>query len=159
MTPETLALLGLADDAAPEAIHAAIAALKAKADEAEANMAALKAQTAPLDVVKGLQEQVAALSAQVMSHEIDALIGPALADGRLIQAMEPWARDLGKTDLAALKRFLETAPAIAALKGIQTEGKAPEAKPSLSEEELAACRLLGQSPDEYLAFKTRLNKE
>ncbi len=160
MNPETLKLLGLAEDATPEQIATAVAALKAKADEAEGSLAALKSTTAPLDTVKELQGQVAALTSAALARDIDDLVKPALADGRLLPAMEAWARDLGKTNLAALKQYLDNAPAIAALKGTQSGGRAPNNDGAkLTDEEMVACKLLGQSPDEYLAFKAGLKKE
>lgn len=126
MNPETLKLLGLAEDATPEQIAAAVAALKAKSDEAEGSLAALKSSTVPMATVQELQGQVAALTSAALARDIDDLVKPALADGRLLPAMEAWARDLGKTNLAALKQYLDTAPAIAALKGTQSGGAAPE---------------------------------
>jgi len=154
MNPETLKLLGLAIDATPEQIDAAVAALKTKADEAEGNLAALKANAVPMAIVQELQGQVAALTSAALARDIDDLVKPALADGRLLPAMEAWARDLGKTNLAALKQYLDNAPAIAALTGTQTGGIAPDpANPTLTSEELVACTLLGQNPDDYLNFK------
>jgi len=160
MNPKTLTLLGLAEDATPEQIAAAVAALKAKADDAEGNLAALKSSTVPMATMQELQGHVAALTADKQARDIDDLVKPALADGRLLPAMEPWARDLGTTHLAALKQYLDTAPVIAALTGTQSEGRAPNtAGAKLTDEEMAACTMLGQSPDEYLAFKAGLKKE
>jgi phage I-like protein len=169
MNSEMLKLLGLASDATPEQINAAVVALKAKADESETQVTALTQRVAaadeqiavlktshqPGEVVTALKEQLAVLTAESVSRKIDDLVKPALADGRLLPAQESWARDLGKTNLAALSTYIETAQPIAALSGTQSDGKAPDPdKPKLTAEEMAACTLLGQNPDEYLAFKS-----
>ncbi len=135
-----------------------LVALRAEAQAARDQVAALKAGSQPLEVVEGLKAEVAALRAEHHARQVDDLVKPALADGRLLPAQEQWARELGQGALAALQRYLETAQPIAALTATQTAGKAPEAKPALSDEEWAACRLLGQDPDAYAAFKAGLNR-
>lgn len=164
-----LKLLGLAQGATEEQIEAAIVALKAKADAAQAAqeelnatktaLAAAKAEVGkvdpakyvPIDAVNELQKEVAALRAQVDGREVDELVATALEDGRLVPAMEGWARDLGKTNIAALKSYLEAATPIAALKGTQTGGQGPRDKDGtgLTDVQLAVCRQMGVSPEEY----------
>lgn len=167
MNPESLKALGLAADATPEQIDAAVAALTTKITEADAKVAELTAQAAtaaeqaaalkashqPTAVVEELKTQLAALTAEHNQRQLDELIKTAVAEGRLVGAPQiEWAR--GQTP-AALSSYLATTTPIAALTGTQTGGKAPDpAKPTLTTEELAACTLLGQSPDEYLAFKS-----
>jgi phage I-like protein len=156
----TLALLGLAENAAPETIAQAVAALKAKADQAttkDAEIAALKAQTpdpaeyAPVAALTAMQSEIAALKSAQSARDIDDLVKPALADGRLLPAQETWARDLGKSNIAALKQFIDSAQPIAALKGAQTGGKQPGVNASgLSDEEVAVCSQLGLSHEEFL---------
>lgn len=141
-------MLGLAESATDEELNHAVAALKAKAgviDAKDAEIAALKAQTpdpaqfAPVAVVTSMQSELAALKAKEVEREINDLIQPALADGRLLPGLEGWARDLGKNNLAALAQFVQTATPIAALSGMQTGGKAPDALPS-GEALVAACK-------------------
>lgn len=158
---QLITLLGLADDATDAQITEALEALKAKAAKADGltnEVAALKAQTpdpakfAPVQAVQALQAEVAALRASQHAREVEELIAPALADGRLLPAMEAWARDLGKSDVAALKGYLEKAQPIAALKRSQTGGKQPDGTPSggeLDEAALAVCRQMGISPEAY----------
>ena len=87
--------------------------------------------------------------------DVDALVKPALADGRLLPAMEKWARDLGKTDVAALTAYLGTAQPIAALTATQTKGIPPsglaKGDAQLSADELAVCTAMGLTPDQYKA--------
>lgn len=155
---KTLELLGLESDAGPDEIATAVAELKARADradEAQSALAALKADSAPLTVVEELKTELAALKAEQINQTVDTLVTDALADGRLLPSMESWARDLGQAHLAALTQYLESAAPIAALQGTQTAGSPPPTTESgLTDDELAVCKLLGQSPDEYRAFKS-----
>lgn len=158
---QLITLLGLAHEATDEQITAALAALKARAEQADglnAEIAALKtkapdpAQFAPVATVQALQAEMAALRASQIEREVDDLVEVALSDGRLLPAMESWARDLGKSDIGALKGYLDKAQPIAALKGSQTGGRQPDGGTSggeLDEAALAVCKQMGISPDAY----------
>lgn len=104
----------------------------------------------PVDTMRALQEQVAALTAQVSGRNVDELVVAALSDGRLLPAQEGWARELGQNNLTALKGYLDTAPKIAALSATQTQGNPPpDAAPSadgLSQDALAICSVFGHDP-------------
>lgn len=133
-------LLGLAEDANEEAVLSAVTALKTQAAAQETEIAALKTQSpdpakfVPVETVTQLQTELAALSTRLNDKELDDVIEVALSSGKLLPAMEAWARDLGKKDLAALKAYVEKVPA--ALVGNQTGGKGPnDADPSLPAEE------------------------
>lgn len=101
-------------------LGAHIAALSERAAQAASQVAALKATHQPSEVVAELQAKLAALQAEHTERSVQDLVGPALADGRLLPVQESWARDLGKTNLAALKTYLATAQPIAALSGAQS---------------------------------------
>ncbi|WP_416053123.1 phage protease [Cupriavidus basilensis] len=117
----------------------------------------------PIVVVEGLRTDLAALTEQLATHNIqaevvtiDGLVTAALSDGRLHPTMEGWARDLGKSNLAALKSYVDKAKPIAALRGTQTGGVVPPAAKaagqeaeSASEMELAICASLGVDPAAY----------
>ena len=115
------------------------------------------AQYVPVATVTAMQDQLAALTAQAQADQVDKLIPPALADGRLLPAMEPWARDLGKTNMAQLTSFLQAAQPVAALTGTQTGGKPPAAQATgghgLSQDELAACSSMGLDPEAFAKTK------
>ncbi|MBB3231711.1 phage protease [Halomonas stenophila] len=173
--------LGLMADATDEQIDGAIAALKAKAGEADGvrQALALKDDDKPAEAVAALKskvdaqpaaaepdpakfvpkavydEAVAALSAakQGEDQEMDRLIDEGLKDGRIAgKATADWLRQQG---MAALKAHMKDAPSIAALKGgTQTAGKSPQAgdKPKdgeLSEAELAVCKSMDLTPEQY----------
>ena len=154
MNPEMLKLLGLPEDATEDQALSALKNVLAKLDAAQSGMAELKAQSVPMSAMQALHDQVATLSAQSVARDIDDLVKPALEDGRLLDALEPWARELGQSNFAALKQYLDKAPTLTALTSAQTEGRKPaERSAALSDDELAACAMLGQSHEDYAAFK------
>ncbi len=154
-----LKLLGLADDATEEQ---AVAALKKITDDraaADQEIATLKAKSetpdpakfVPIETMKSLQTEVAALRAETTERNVNEAVTAALAVGKLLPAQESWARELGKKDLAALKSYIETAQTIDALKRMQTDGKGPEGNQggALDDVALAVCKQLGVSPEDY----------
>lgn len=173
-----IATLGLATAATDEQIDTAIAALKARAADADTfrqalgakddakpddAVAALKASTAttppdmsqyvPKAVYDEQGTQLAALKASSNTAELDALIHEGLDDGRIPgKATADWLRAQG---VAACKAHLDGAPSIAALKATQTAGKPPAGDKAnddaLSVEELAVCKSMGMTPEQYRA--------
>lgn len=160
-----LVALGLPADTSEDSALTAAAALKAKADTADTQIAALKAASpdpakyVPVETMTELRNEVAALTARITGSEAGQLIDAALADGRLLPAQKTWAEDLGKSNLAALKQYCETAAPIAALKSTQTGGTAPAGtdKNAPTDGELAVCKALGLSHEEFA--KAKINKE
>ena len=161
---QLIELLGLEADATDEQINQALVALKTKAEsleQKEAEIAALKreaeqnrpdpAKYVPVSAFEALKADVAELRAERQSREVEALINEGLESGKLLPAQEEWVRDLGGRDIEALRAYLDKTPAIAALRGTQTGGKAPagDGEPNLDEAELAVCRQLGIDPEEY----------
>jgi phage I-like protein len=163
-----IASLGLAADASDEQINQAIAALKIKAAGTEAKdseIAGLKTSLAaagnkpdpakfvPITAFEVLKGEVAALKSEQTSSAVEAMVKEGLDNGKLLPVQEEWAKELGNKDLAALKSYLEKTPAIAALSGSQTNGKEPEddgkGAEGLSAEELAVCKNLNISPEDY----------
>lgn len=116
------------------------------------------AKHVPLEAFQELQKTVATLSAKSESNELDSVIAGAKKDGRLLPAMEGWARELGKKDMAALTAFLDKAQPMAALTSMQTQtAEMPEDKTGvavLSADEKEAAKLLGKSEAEFLKIKT-----
>lgn len=143
--------LSLPADASAQAVTAACTSLRAAT-------APDPSKFVPVGVVDEMRTQLAALSAQVLERQIDDLVKPALADGRLFHAQEQWARDLGKTNVAALTSYLSTAQPIAALTSTQTKGVPPsglaKGDAQLSADELAVCTAMGMSPEQYKAGAT-----
>jgi len=161
---ELIALLGLSTDASEEDIQTALTALKAdagKVGELQTALAAAKTQGTPdpakfvpVAVVEDLKKDIAALKTTQIDGEVGELVKAGLADGRLLPAQEKWARDLGKSNVAALKTYLEQTPAIAALKGQQSQGRTlevPTTVEQLDAEAVAVCKAMGVEPADYLA--------
>ncbi|ANQ83699.1 protease (I) and scaffold (Z) protein [Azoarcus olearius] len=151
-----LAALGLPDTTSEADAIAGVAALKVRADEANTQIAALKsaapdpAKYVPVATMQALQTEVAALSARVNGDEAARLIEDAIAQGKLVEAQREWASALGKSDIAALRSYVSTAPAIAALKGMQSGGGNPSAGGGgPSDADLAVCKVLGLTAEEF----------
>lgn len=174
---ELIAMLGLAEDATEADVTSAIAALTANRDHLAALrqefnvakgsdlVAALRdklskgvdpAKYVPLDTVNQLRDEIAALRSSDTERTVDDLVTAALSDGRLLKTMEPWARELGKKDIAALKSYIEASQPIAALKGTQTNGKAPaddeEGNEKLTDNQLAMCKAAGISVEDFIKY-------
>jgi phage I-like protein len=159
-----LAALGLQETATEEAALSAVTALKTKADQADGlqtQVAALKsaapdpAKFVSVETMTALQGEVAALRGKLNGQELDGLVGDALEAGKLLPAQEAWARELGGKDIASLKAYLDKAP-IVAPGGTQTGGKKPEGaggNGQLSETDLAVCKQLGISAEEFAKSK------
>lgn len=140
--------LQLPADATPEAVTAACSSLRTAQPGTPD-----PAKFVPIESVTALQGQIAALTARQVAADVEAQIAPALADGRLLPALEKWARDLGKKDIAALTAYLGASNPIPALAGTQTGGKPPKGTATgdqqLSADELAVCTALSISPEAY----------
>ncbi|MDI3260049.1 MAG: phage protease [Sinobacteraceae bacterium] len=114
--PDVKTALGLPEDAEESAVVQAVEALKAKAAEAEAKIAALKepdpSKYVSTQVVEALKAEVAELRAKDRAREIEDVIQAALNDKRgplLLPAQLDWARKLGAKDIEALREYLKTA--------------------------------------------------
>ena len=140
--------LSLPQDATADAVTAACTGLRTAGTPDPAKYVSVS-------VVEELKTSVAALSAQSLARQVDDLVNPALADGRLLPAQEKWARELGASNVAALTSYLQTAQPIAALKGTQTGGTPPAATSKgdaqLTASELAVCTAMGLTPEQYKA--------
>lgn len=124
----------------------------------EAELAALQAarpdpaQYAPVAALSAMQQELAELKAKSLARDIEDMTGPALQDGRLLPAQADWARELGRSNLAALQQFLATAKPVAALAGMQTGGQAPAGAATVADdaESLAAAATAYQAQQAQL---------
>lgn len=144
----------------------ALAALSAKTSPIQGGLAALTAQApdpaqyvavATLSAVQGelatTRNALAALQATQHAAEVDGVVVAALAAGKLTPATEGWARELGKTNLAALSAFVASAPVVIAPGATQTGGKQPAGTglAALSAEQGEVCEQMGIDPKDYAA--------
>ena len=110
------------------------------------------AKYVPVDVMQGLQTQVAQLTAKLSAKGLDDVIAAALSAGRLLPAQEDWARMFGAKDLAALSAYIDSAPPLAALAGMQSGGKAPAGittPGALTVDQVALCTAFGIAQDDF----------
>jgi len=150
--------LGLAEDADEAKIEAALSALMEAKTTAETQVAALTSKLeeagnpdpekyVPVAVVESLKTEVAALTTRIHNDEVADLVSQGIADKKLLKAQEPWALELGKSNIASLRTYLDNAQPIAALSGSQTHGKEPEGKATEADETLVAvCSQMGLDP-------------
>ncbi|WP_163304441.1 phage protease [Enterobacter ludwigii] len=109
-------------------------------------------QYVPISVVREKDEQIAALSSQQQDGELETLLTAALSDGRIVgKATEDWLREMGKTNMAGVRNYLENvATPIAALTSLQTSGTKIRAINTLEKEKdpllLAVCSQFGNDP-------------
>lgn len=159
--------LTVSDATTKEQAVAAVAALKAKADQVDVlgtQVAALKASTGSepdptkwvsLDKFNQLNEQVVALSAKHTTSEVDKLIADAVAAGKCTPVVEEVWRNVGNKDVAMLKSLIEKTPGNPALAGqTQTAANktvAPDPKAPGTADELAMCRNLGMTLEQFRA--------
>ncbi|WP_054340388.1 phage protease [Neptunomonas antarctica] len=137
-----------------ESLATQVAALKANDNGGTVD----PAKYVPVDVMHQLHAQIAVLSAEGNASKLDQTIDKAKQEGRIVPAMEAWARDLGKQDMAALQAFLDKSKPIAALAAMQTDGTKPDADnvdplATLSADEKKVCLATGISEADF--FKTK----
>jgi len=147
--------LGIGEAVASDAAITACTAIKTKAD---AGGTPDPAKYVPIGVVEEIRTQLAALSSERLGDKVGQAVEAGLADGRLLAAQKDWALDLGKKDFAALTKYLETAQPIAALTGLQTNGRHPvQAKNEhgLTPDEMAVCTSCGLTPEQFAKAKPK----
>lgn len=162
-----LAKLGLAETASEAEIEAAFDALQKKASDAEAKtaeVAALKSKApdpahyVAVATMHAMQQENTSLKTQLNQIEVDKVVTAALAAGQIAPVMKGWAEELGKSNLAALKSYVEKTPANPALAGTQTGGATPAGAGgtgtvALTAEQAEVAKALGLSVAQFAAGK------
>lgn len=138
--------LGLDDKADLAACAAQVATLKATIGKPDASLAAMVATQ---------QTQLAALTAKLEQRDLDALVDGAIEAGKFVPAQREHLMNMGKTNLAYLKTFIDGQPAIAKALGDGQSGgdgnARSQAAGGLNTDELAVCKAMGMTPDEFKA--------
>ena len=151
------AALGLGEDADQAGILAAIKALQQKGEGLSfdaSKFAPVEALAALQNANGSLQQELAALRAQVSGSQLAAQVDAALADGRLLPPMKEWALKLGQENPEALSAYLKAAVPVAALTGKQTDGQpSKQGKAALSSEDRYVMEHLGISEEDFLKTK------
>lgn len=136
--------------------------LSGEADELKKELAALRAgridpsKYVPAAALADLQRRVNQMADEQTDRTVDEIVTAALSAKKLTPALEPWARDLGKKDIAALRAYVGAAAPIAALSGHQSAalqiGTGHDAQ-TLSDAEVAICRATGIEPSQYVKHR------
>lgn len=150
---ELLKALGLSETATEAEALAALAALKSATPDPAAyvGVGTLNAMRGELATAT---TELAALKAEKHEAEVDKVVTAALAAGKLTPAMEGWAKNLGKTDLAALNAYVEAAPVVVAPGTTQTGGQGGAGKSHQhSDVDTAVMKALGLSAEQFAAGK------
>jgi len=153
-----LKMLGLSAEASEDEAVAALTAIQTTADDLKKDLkakdeaiAAAKASgdATAMEAITGLQTEVAALTQQIQTSEMDTLIAAAKAEGKLIPAQEKWARELG---VAALKGYLDVAQPIEALTKQQstTQKRDENGKAILTDEQIAVCTQMNIPQEDFI---------
>lgn len=102
-------------------------------------------------VMQALQTQVAQLSAELTTKNVNDVVVAALNANKLLPSQEAWARAWGAKDLSALQSYITSAPSIAALTSMQTTTVPPGMQTtSLTENQAALCAAMGVKPEDFL---------
>lgn len=157
-----LAALGLSESAteaeALAALNAKTAPIQVAALASQAPDPAKYVEIATLSAVRNelatATTELTALKAEKHEAEVGKVVTAALAAGKLTPAMEGWAKNLGKTDLAALNAFVEAAPVVVKPGETQTNGKVGEGKSHQhTDTDTAVMKALGLTAEQFAAGK------
>lgn len=96
--------------------------------------------------------------AEIAEQEIDDLVQGAIDEGKIAPANKEMYVGTCRTEegLKQFKAFIETAPQIATNAQVKTP-KQQDGKPKLEEHELALCRKMGVTEEEFLTAKEQMN--
>lgn len=166
---QLILLLGLAENASEKDVIDAVTQLKnageaeslnkiaaalgeTKADEQSIITAINKQRASSVDAVKyaALDAEVVALKAEMSANKAETAVNKAIADGKLAPALKDNAlaihKGLGEEEF---NDFIAKMPNLNLNKTETPAGTTPTADNRLSDEELAVCKALGVSAEDY----------
>lgn len=168
-------LLGLAETASEQDVIDAVTQLKTaggqtslnkiadvlgtSADETSIVTAINKQKAESVDATKyaALNKEITELKEQVAANKAEAAVSQAIADGKLIPALKDNALAIHKSlGEAAFNDFIAKMPQLSLNKSDAPTGTPPAAEGSLTGEELAVCKAMGISAED---FKKTLKEE
>lgn len=162
---DLLKALGLPETATEVEALAALSAIKTTqvgelaAMKSAAPDPAKYVELATLTAVRGelatATTELAALKAETHAAEVDKAVAAALSVGKLTPAMAGWAKNLGRTDLAALAAYIDAAPVVVKPGETQTGGKpAGDGKSHQhTDVDTAVMKALGLTAEQFAAGK------
>ncbi len=164
------AALGLGEDATEAQICAAIAALNTTTASVRAALGArededlvVAAQTlktsgtpdpskwAPADVVKGLQDQVNALTAASIDDKATSAVDGAIKAGKITPATRDYWLANAKADLAGFEKYVAASAAIVPPEQRRLAGEPAARRTTLTAQEKQIAASMGLAEDKFLA--------
>lgn len=106
------------------------------------------AKFVPIEALTELRNEVATLRSGLTDDKAATAVSDAMKAGKLSPALEGWALSYAKKDLAGFQAYVGGAAVLTASQLTTTKRKAGESAP-LDDAQLAACKALGLSPEEY----------
>jgi len=143
-------LLGVKPDDDEATVKAAILTIQSKADVSSVCAAlGLKADADAASIVQAVQT----LSGKAVAANAEALIGSAVADGKITPALKPFWLQAATSDLPAATAAINAMQVQAPVNPDAGVGKAPDVggARALSPVEQDVCRMTGLSADEFRA--------
>lgn len=109
------------------------------------------AEYVPVAVFDAVKTELVLLKSAQLDGEVEGVLQTALTASRIQPHEVEWLRSVGKQDLNLLRQRVAAAPVMTATAGTQTGGVAPagNAPGALTDSELAMCRQMGLSPDDF----------
>lgn len=146
---DLIQLLGLAEDAADDAI------LQAVVDLQDAQMAAAKApgkegdtQAAATSQMKAISERLDKLDNTQLATQANAAVDAAIACGKLTPAQRTWATAYAQKDLPGFEKFVANQPVMLAA-GDTLRTAVPGDPSGLSAQEMQVCTAMGITPEAF----------
>jgi len=160
-------IMGLPPEADDQAVWARVleicqnlAAILKLPEEATASqlMEAVKALQLEADRLKGVEEELRTQKSRVAAETTARAVEEAMKAGKIAPAQKSWALEYYRQDPGGFQTFVARAPQLVPtrlelklLQDVQVPGH-------LLPEELALCRSLNLSPDQYLQAKARIDR-
>ena len=152
--------LGLAENADPVAICAAIEALQAQIETAKATAAAKTEMVdpnkfVPRDLFDGVQARLVAIESGMVEEKALAAVNKAVEDGKLPPAQRDWGIGYAKSDPTGFDSFIKGQPRIVG--GAVVTGQPDGGQDTLNADEKAMCRTMGLSEESFLKSKKSIS--
>ena len=141
--------LGLAEDANQEAIVAECKSLKEGGEPDPAKFVSI-------DQFQEVSGQLKTLQDERTEDKATAAVDEGITAGKVSPAQRDWALTYAKSDLAGFTSYLAAAPVIVAPGAANRPNTNVDPNADLTADELAVCKAMGLTPDQYKAGRKDL---
>lgn len=146
--------LDIEGDADSDGLVAAIATLKApnagSADDPD------PAKFVKVEDFNNLATELATMKKSTATEKATAAVDDAVKAGKLVPAQRAWAIDLATKDAAGFNAFIENQPAVLGPGGTPPGGSPPQGGDGLTADELAVCRAMNLTPEDFKKSREQL---